>query len=128
MNYIQICCNPIVNEDYTLVLPTLARAIGLSEAIIIQRIHQLLGPIAIEVNDRPWVCRTYEEFEADFPWWHAPNIKRIIKELEDLGVLLAEQREKHKFNHKKWYSIDYEHLAMIVQEQTGVVLNLQPTA
>jgi hypothetical protein len=79
--------------------PTLAKAIGLSEAIILQQIHY-------------WLVRV-EESGGSFGRWHEERfwiyntIKRTMKSLEEMGLILTATLNRAKMDRTKWYTIDY---------------------
>lgn len=100
------------------VLPELACAIGLNEAIVVQQVHYWL-----EINrknrhnfkdGRYWVYNSFQEWQKQFPWWPVVTIKRIIGSLEKKGILMAGNYNTAKFDRTKWYSIDYDKLHSIL--------------
>ena len=55
----------LITEPPLLVLPSLAIAIGLNEAIFLQQLHYWLQQAGKERDGRRWIYNTYDE-------WHAP--------------------------------------------------------
>jgi DNA-binding PadR family transcriptional regulator len=107
----------LIEESPLQVLPTLATAIGLNEAIVLQQIHYWLKSYqhtrskAHHRKGRWWVYNTYEQWQADnFPFWSTSTIRRAINELEKRGLLIGEQLERHDWQRRKWYTIDYKKL------------------
>lgn len=103
----------LINEHPLQVLPSLAKIIGLNEAIVLQQVHYWLK-IAEKAKDKSkfrndcwWTFNTYKEWVENFPFWSASTIRRTIKNLEDMGLLVSEQMEAVDWNHTKWYTIDY---------------------
>jgi len=90
-------------EDFPLqIIPRLAVAIGLNEALFIQQLHYW----ARKSKDG-WVYNTYESWQKDnFPFWSAKTIARIVYNLEDLGLIISKQPDA--FDRKKYYAIDYD--------------------
>ena len=106
--------NVLIDETPLFVLPTLAKAIGLNEAIILQHIHFWLG-IVEQGGDRSkfkdgrwWVSKTYTEWQTNFSWWSAQTIQRAIQRLENIDLLLSKQYGSSDHDQTKWYTIDYD--------------------
>ena len=102
----------LINEPPLLILPSLALAIGLNEAIILQQIHYWLDPRINQnfYDSRFWVYNTYEQWQKQFPFFSEITIKRSIISLENKGLVISATLSKDKFNKTKWYSIDYDSL------------------
>lgn len=66
------------------VLPDLACEIGLDEAIVLYRIHQLS---ALEENRDEGIKRTWMEWRDDFRWWSAGHVRNTITTLRVLGLV-----------------------------------------
>ena len=99
----------IINENPLLILPSLAVAIGLNEAIILQQIHYWLDP-RINNNKKMgklWVYNTYNQWSKQFPFWSEVTIRRSIKSLEDKQLLISDYFNQSAFSNQKWYTIDY---------------------
>jgi len=93
------------NED-------LAVLIGLEEAIVLQQIHYWL-----EINrkanknfreGRYWTYNTQNDWLKDFKWMKLTTLKRVLAHLEKIGVVIAKKFNAGKWDHTKWYSIEYE--------------------
>lgn len=104
----------LVDENPILVLPTLAQAIGLNEAIVLQQVRYWMSVSEKSrdqrkcINGRWWTYNTYQEWQENFPWWSIATIQRVIYKLEGQGLLLSCQPNKSDWDHTKWYSIDYD--------------------
>jgi len=110
----------LLDEDPVLVLPSLAVKIGLNESIVLQQLHYWVVKAVKKKqldrlhDGRYWVYNTYEDWRAgNFPWWSAGTIQRIFLKLEKLGVVIARHLSKNKSDRKKYYTIDYDKLAVI---------------
>jgi hypothetical protein len=109
----------IINEPPLQVLPTLAVAIGLNEAIFVQQLHYWLANPRIGVTDEAdntrWVRNTYTQWQRDnFPFWSVGTVRRIVDKLEENGIVLSRSDiNKESRDRTKWYSIDY--LALLSQ-------------
>lgn len=105
----------LINEQALQVLPSLALALGLEEAIAIQQLHYWLnnqkneGRIDDEGNK--WVYNTYAEWKEDnFPFWSEDKIQRVFLSLQEQGVVIAKQLDAKKRDMRKFYRIDYDKL------------------
>jgi len=105
----------LIDEKPLQVLPGLAVAIGLNEAIALQQVHfWLTGAKENDASNKFqdgkwWVYNTYQEWQAtNFPFWSVHTIQRVFLSLEERGLLISEQLEKAKYCRRKWYTIDYE--------------------
>jgi len=102
--------NLLLDEHPLIILPKLACQIGLEEAIILQQVHYWLLRSKNEFDGRPWVYKTYAEWQNEFPFWSIPTIRRKISGLEKNGVLLVGNYNQYKLDQTKWYSINYNKL------------------
>ena len=102
----------LINEPPLQVLPSLAMAIGLNEAIVIQQLHYWLEnpKCGVERDGFKWIFNTYEEWHENFPFWSVSTIQRIFSGLEKNGLVIAEQLDKHKHDMKKFYRLNYDEL------------------
>lgn len=100
----------LIQEPPLQVLPSLAKAIGLNEAIVLQQIHYWLQKSSnIEVGHK-WIYNTYNAWQKQFPFWSIPTIRRTITSLEKQGVIVTGNFNKAGFDNTKWYRIDYQKL------------------
>ncbi|BAQ11479.1 hypothetical protein OXB_3009 [Bacillus sp. OxB-1] len=100
--------NLLISEPPLQVLPSLAKNIGLNEAILLQQLHYR-SLISTNIKDGyRWVYKTFEEWQEEFPFWSVKTIKRTVKKLEDEGyVISTSAHNKMKMDRTKWYRIDY---------------------
>jgi hypothetical protein len=107
--------NLLIHEPPLQVLPSLAVAVGLTEAIILQQLHYWLeNPKAgIERDGYKWIFNTYEEWQANFPFWSVATIRRGFQNLEERGIVIAEQLDKNRHDMTKFYRIAYEQLEQL---------------
>lgn len=102
----------LIDDQPLQVLPSLAEAIGLNEALILQQIHWLLLRSKKEFKGKPWVFNTYEEWqEKHFRFFSISTIRRTINRLEELNLLISSTEfNQMKVDKTKWYTINYEAL------------------
>ncbi|MDQ6603129.1 MAG: hypothetical protein M3Z19_10410, partial [Chloroflexota bacterium] len=104
------------------VLPSLAKAIGLNEAIFAQQLHYWLrGKSGKEHDGRRWIYNTREEWQEQFSFWSLAQITRTTASLKEQGVLLTTNSlNKSKMDRTLWYSLDYDRLDDLSKSQHGV--------
>ena len=101
--------------------PTIASALGLNAAIVLQQLHYWLcknQQSMTNIRDgKVWCYDTYEKWrERSFPFWSADTIKRTFLSLEKKGIVISRQYGKYERNRVKWYTIDYRILNDILQK------------
>lgn len=104
--------NLLIDEYPLLVLPSLATAIGLNEAIALQQLHYWLGNPkgGVEIDGERWTYNTYEEWQEDnFPFWSVRTVQRVFLNLEELGLIISKQEAS--YDRKKYYRVHYANLA-----------------
>lgn len=106
----------IINERPLLIPPTLAKKIGLNEAIVLQQIHFWLNISEHEIDGRKWIYNTYEDWQKQFPFWSKPTIVRVFSRLEGKGLVISSNYNKISVDRTKWYTIDYDAL-----EEVGIL-------
>lgn len=119
----------LIDEPPLQVLPSLAIAIGLNEAIFLQQLHYWLKPDGKyephyrehEGVTRPWIYNTYHVkdtkndnttgWQANFPFWSIRTIKRIVTSLKRKGlIIVTDEFNDSSTNRTSWYTIDYKTL------------------
>ncbi len=107
----------LIEESPLLVLPTLAVAIGFNEAVFLQQLKFILQYKAVEKDDYRWHFKTYKEWEEVFPFWSNAKIRRIIGNLENMGVLISTDKyNRMKADNTKWYRIDENQLSKMMDD------------
>jgi hypothetical protein len=101
----------LFDEPPLVVSPTLACAIGLQEAIVLQQMHYWLSHSKFTHDDRQWVYNTYEEWAKQFPFWKPETIRKIIAKLRGDGLVDIEKLSDNPWDKTNYYAINYEVLA-----------------
>lgn len=109
----------LIDEPPLQVLPSLAKAIGLNQAIFVQQLHYLLR-ISDNVTDgHTWVYNTIDQWHGHFPFWDQRTIQRIIADLEEKKIIISGCYNRLKIDRTKWYRINYFSLRqLVVMEKT----------
>ena len=102
MSSLLIPCEPLQ------VLPNLAKAIGLNEAIFLQQLHYWLLRSKNEHEGKLWVHNTFEKWREQFPFWSTRTLQRIVAELVKQEIVLVRKFGSSKWDHRNWYSINYD--------------------
>lgn len=92
----------LIHEPPLQVLPSLAKRIGLNEALVLQQIHYLAGR-----SGDGWVRRSLEDWHRVFGFWSLRTLQSVITNLRKTGLLLAESDSG--VDRTLRYRIDYEH-------------------
>lgn len=98
----------LIDESPLQVLPSLAVAIGLNEAIVLQQVHYWLKTSKHEHDGRRWIYNTLDAWHAQFPFFSVRTIQRIFERLREAGLLLSGNYNAAQTDRTLWYSIDYE--------------------
>jgi hypothetical protein len=113
----------LLDEQPLVVLPQLAKLIGLNEAIIVQQIHYWN-----EINKKNnnnfrdgyhWTFNSYQQWIEQFPFWSEKTIKRTITGLENIGIIVSGNYNKMKIDRTKWYRIDEKMLEKLCKTPKG---------
>lgn len=118
----------LFDEQPIVVDRTLAKAIGLNEAIVLQQVHYWIT-INKEANKhfyegRYWVYNTLADWHKNnFPFWSFDTVKRTFAKLEKAKILITGNFNKDKRDRTKWYTIDYEKLEEYVNRKSAKCTN-----
>lgn len=99
----------LIDEPPLLVIPSLAAAIGLPEAIFLQQLHYWIDANGhLQDDGRRWIFNSYESWSQQFPWWNVGTIRRIVATLRDAGIIATTTKyNRMGIDHTLWYTIDY---------------------
>lgn len=101
----------LIAEEPLQVLPSLAVAIGLNEAIILQQMHYWLKRSEHVMEGETWIYNTYSQWQQQFPFWGLNTIKRAVQQLEECGIVTSTTRfNRNPIDKTKWYTINYHRL------------------
>ncbi|WP_277973292.1 DNA-binding protein [Pantoea agglomerans] len=110
----------LINENPLQVLPTLACAVGLNEAVILQQMHYWMSSSQHFYNGRRWVYNSVPNWQKQFPFWSESTVKRALLSLERQGMVVSGNFNRDPRDHSKWYSINYEALASVESAQKSL--------
>lgn len=98
----------LIDEPPLLVQPSLAKAVGLNEAIVLQQIHYW----AQRAEDG-WANQTLRRWHQQFPFWSLSTIKRVMAKLRDAELLVVEHGNEDPFDRSNRYRVGYHALARL---------------
>lgn len=99
----------LMDERPLFVLPSLAQAVGLNEAIVLQHLHWSLGRDQAVVQDsRRWIQLPVSELSKTFPFWSEATIKRIVSDLRENGLLTSRRSRDGNL-----YTVDYVRMGQL---------------
>lgn len=102
----------LLDEPPLMVVPTLARVVGLNEAIVLQQLHYVLQrDSALVEDDVRWVKLSVEQWQRYFPFWSESTIRRTFGTLRDLGLIATKRGRESSV-----YSLDYGALEVKLTE------------
>ena len=89
----------------------LEKVFGARKARFINKLNYWLNKCGrnIEDSEAKWIYNTIKDWAEQFNW-SLSTLKRIIYSLEEEGVIISKKINARKWNHTKWYSIDYNKL------------------
>lgn len=97
----------LIPEPPLQVLPSLAVAIGLNEAIVLQQIHYWAERSTTVIDGHRWVYNTVAQWRVQFPFWSDDTISRTIKSLRERGIVIARHLSENAFDRTLYYRVDY---------------------
>ncbi len=106
-------------QDYPLiVLPMLAVAIGLNNAIVVQQLYFLSDRFEGKtIEGKRWIHLTDKELGDQFPFWSRNTIRRILQQLQEKGYVKTANLSDDPLDHTTWYMVDQD--AAIKVSQSG---------
>lgn len=111
--------NLLINEPPLQVLPSLAKSIGLNEAIVLQQLHYWLRHAKVEHDGKMWIYKNFDKWkEQDFDFWSINTIRRAVKSLSDQNLIMVEKLARNSFDRVNHYTINYEELEKLDVKST----------
>jgi hypothetical protein len=109
----------LLDEYPLIVIPSLATAIGLNKAIVLQQAHYWLQKSDKHKDGHKWFYNRYEDWKEQFPFWSDRTIRRTISDLEKDHLLISGNFNKKKSDKTKWYTIDYKKFNQLMTSPCG---------
>jgi hypothetical protein len=100
----------LIPEPPLQVLPSLAKEVGLNEAIVLQQLHYWRLQMGRDEDET--IYNTIEDWKEQFPFWSERTIRRIIERLREKGyVEVSQPGGIDRTNH---YRVLYDALPQVV--------------
>lgn len=110
----------LIAEPPLQVLPSLAKAIGLNEAIVLQQIQYWTALEQGEEREgRRWIYNSVEQWRKQFPFWSDNTIQRTLQSLRDKELVDAKKLAADKWKHTLYYAINYNKLQEYITPNWG---------
>jgi hypothetical protein len=124
----------LLDEAPLVVLPSLARAIGLGGAVVLQQLHFLIRLKLVRHREHPkeserdihdghiWVWNSYQKWQENyFSFLTIRSLQRIFLTLEKNGLIFVANYNEYNLDKTKWYSINYDHPLINALTTTGTI-------
>ena len=98
----------LIDERPLLVLPSLAKKVGINHAILLQQMHYWLRSSSHQRDGHAWIYNTYSDWQAQLPWLSESGIRKVVADLVDREYIFVANHNRKKFDQTKWYRINYE--------------------
>jgi hypothetical protein len=112
--------NLLIDETPIVFQPTLAKLIGLPEAIVLQTLKFWCGQkrSGKVVDDERWIFNTLEQWrEFSFPFWSTRTIGEVFRTLESMGLVKSKQFDLQAGKAMKYYTISQSALTILTSER-----------
>jgi len=108
------------SETPLILNPRLARAFGVTAAIILQQIHYWQEKSKELHNGKAWVYNTIDAWMQQIPIYKNPEtLRKAFKKLETDGMIETGNFNTNKYDRTKWYTINYETVQRMLNDQEG---------
>lgn len=108
----------LINEPPLMVLPKLAKAIGLNEAIVLQQLYYWLnhgyaaglcgGELQTDNKSCVWYKNSCDGLLKRFPFLSKMTLRRTLTSLESQNLIISAKSSASKMDHRLSYSINYQ--------------------
>ena len=116
--------NLLIDESPIVFQPTLAKLVGLHEAIVLQTLRYWCGnkKSGRVVDDERWIFNTLEQWrEFSFPFWSARTIGELFRTLESMGLVKSKQFDLQDGKAMKYYTVTDAALNILTSEKADHV-------
>ena len=106
----------LLNEKPLMVLPSLAKLLGINAAIAVQQIHWIIEIKHENHDDRTdhkgftWCKYTLNQWQSKLCWMTTDGIHKMLTKLERDDVIISCKPEAKSKNQTKWYRVNYDGL------------------
>jgi len=107
------------NITYNIFEHNIAALIGVDAAILFNQIKYWISKCGREIKNEKgkWIYNSLLQWNKQFSYWSMYKIRKTIKLLEDLKLIKSTKANSKKWNHTKWYTVDYNEYKKLLQLQ-----------
>ncbi|MBY0580528.1 MAG: hypothetical protein K2P53_02440, partial [Rickettsiales bacterium] len=111
-----------IQNNFTFSFFTLEKAVGYKKALFIFKLNYWLNKCGRNIEDceNRWIYNTLKDWAEQFNW-SLSTLKRVIYSLEEEGIIISKKINASKWNHTKWYSINYNKLYLLLEVDKKVI-------
>ena len=109
----------LTKEAPRVVYPSMAKALGVNAAIVIQQVewwtnyNRAKG--RVDEHGHAWTFNSYAQWAEEFPWLSERQVRRIINDFEERGILVSQRRSPTDAT--KCYRVDTAKLYQFCQDR-----------
>ena len=94
---------------YHLVSYELTKYLNQNESILLNQILYWISKCGRELagQEEKWIYNSLAEWHKQFSYWSMYKLRKTIKSLEDLGLIKSIKINAKRWNHTKWYTVNY---------------------
>ena len=111
----------LIDEPPLLVQPSLARALGLADAVVVQQIHYWLMENARHernfINGRYWTYNSVESWRKQFSFLTEWGIRYVFDRLKKGGVLETQKLSEDKRDRTLYYTLNYDRIDDLLEQE-----------
>lgn len=112
----------LLDSQPLVILPELAVAIGLDEAIVLQQIHYWCNFNANAGRNfqdgHYWVYNSMPKWLEQFPWYKKSKLERTFASLKKQDLIITGNYNKLAMDRTNWYRVNYEALQMLIASRS----------
>jgi hypothetical protein len=116
----------LIAESPLIILPSLAKLLGVNEAIFLQQVHYWLGKSTTVHQGAKWTYNTVQQWAEQLQIFSVATVERVVAKLKKSGVLLVEKLNSNKSDRTNFYSINYRKLADLLGKEDSIKLMDSP--
>jgi len=91
-----------------MVCPKLAVEIGFNESLLLLQLDFLIAISNHEQEGQRWTYQSVTDIQKMFPFWSRATINRVIKSLENRGLINVSNFNRKKYDKTRWFAINIE--------------------
>ena len=108
--------NLLMSEPPLQMLPTLAKHVGIEEALVLQQLHYWLLKSNHVIDGRPWMYNTMQQWQEQFFFMSERSVRRTLTSLKEQGIIEVNNTfNNYAFDRTNWYTINYDRVAGLEQ-------------